>query len=64
MWARFFFFMSVQVAILETVYSYASFAASGTNSVAKVMRYFKLLFFVVAAVALAVLMYGWLLFFI
>ncbi|KAH0283182.1 hypothetical protein KCU62_g9214, partial [Aureobasidium sp. EXF-3399] len=62
-WARFFALMSVQVAILEMVYSYAS-AASGTNTAAKIMRMIQMLFFVVAAVALGICMWGWLLFFI
>lgn len=64
MWAWFSFFMSIQVAILETVFSYATFAASGTNTVAKIMRNIQMLFFVVAAVAVAAVMYGWLLLFI
>ena len=64
MWAWFLFLMSVQVVVLEMVYSYATFAASGTNTAAKIMRTIQILFFVVAAVALGVIMWGWLLWFI
>lgn len=63
-WAWFVFFMSVQVVILETVYSYASFAASGANTVARIMRTVQILFLAVAAVVLGIVMRGWLLWFI
>ena len=63
-WARFLFFLWLQVWVLAWLDMYASFAASGTSKVAKVMRKFQLGFFVVAVVAVAALMYGWLLYFI
>lgn len=63
-WARFLFFLWPQVWILAAVDGYASITASSNCDVAKFMRKIQLLFFVVALVALAVLMYGWLLFFI
>jgi len=64
MWARFLWFLFIQVWILEAMYWYGIWATSSTGNKAKYLRRFKNLFFTVAVVVLALLMWGWLIWFI